>query len=60
MTDEASFLDGDPKNFEKKFLAYATMNKFKDILKEVSIIHLPETVVSEDSDEITKEFNQKI
>jgi hypothetical protein len=50
--------DGDPRNFAnwwKKFLAYATMSKFKDILKEVRDVNLPESEVSEENEEITKE-----
>ena len=53
--------DGDAKHFSswwKKFMAYATMNKFKDVLKETRDKNLPETEVSEDDEELTKE--QKI
>jgi hypothetical protein len=50
--------DGNPRNFAnwwKTFLAYATMSKFKDILKEVRDVNLPESKVSEENEEITKE-----
>jgi hypothetical protein len=52
--------DGESKNFAmwwKKFLAYAAMSRFKDILKEERDKHLPEKEVSEDDDqnELTKE-----
>jgi hypothetical protein len=39
----------------KKFLAYARMSKFKDILKETRDKNLPEEEMCEDNDEITKE-----
>jgi hypothetical protein len=41
----------------KKFLAYAALSRFKDILKEERDKHLPEKEVSEDEDqkEVTKE-----
>jgi hypothetical protein len=50
--------DGKAKNFAtwwKKFLAYAKMSKFKDILKETRDRNLPEEKMSEENDEITKE-----
>jgi predicted Zn-ribbon and HTH transcriptional regulator len=56
--------DGDAKYFAswwKKFLAYATMNKFKDILKETRDPNLPRKEVSnEDYDLLTKEQRQAI
>ena len=52
--------DGEAKNFAmwwKKFLAYAAMSRFKDILKEERDKHLPEKEVSDDEiqSELTKE-----
>jgi hypothetical protein len=50
--------DGKAKNFAswwKKFLAYAMMSKFKDILKESKERNLPEEEMSEENDGITKE-----
>jgi hypothetical protein len=41
--------DGESKNFPswwKKFLAYATISKFKNILKEERAMNLPEKEVS--------------
>jgi DsbC/DsbD-like thiol-disulfide interchange protein len=46
--------DGTAKNFAswwKKFMAYATMNKFRDILKEIRDKNLPE----EEDEKLTKE-----
>jgi hypothetical protein len=54
--------DGNAKYFAslwKKILAYATMNKFKDILKETREPYLPRKEVSnEDYDLLTKEQRQ--
>jgi hypothetical protein len=60
MTEEekSQHFDGESKNctsFWKKLLAYATMSKFKDILKEARDKNLPEEKIIEDDDEITKE-----
>jgi hypothetical protein len=49
--------DSKAKNFAswwKKFLAYAMMSKFKDILKETRDRNLPEEEMSEDNDENMK------
>jgi hypothetical protein len=50
--------DGDAKNFAslwKKFMAYATRNKFRDILKETWDKNLTKEEVSEDDEKLTKE-----
>jgi hypothetical protein len=50
--------DIEAKNFAswwKKFLVYAMMSKFQDILKETRDRKIPEEEMSEDNDGITKE-----
>jgi hypothetical protein len=58
MTTRILIFDGNAAKFAswwKRFLAYATMSGFKDILKEERDKNLPEEEVSSEDNTLTKE-----